>query len=58
MLILVLGKICSINFANCNSVVNMHGLRTVTDFTLTLSISSLKYDVITCNFDTYENSCR
>ena len=31
---------------------------TVTDFTLTLSRFSLKYDVVTCNFDNCENSCR
>ena len=27
---------------------------TVTDFTLSLSISSSKYDVVTCNFDNCE----
>ena len=30
---------------------------TVSDFTLTLSTFSSKYDVVTCNFDNCANSC-
>ena len=43
-----------------NSALHCMYMYTVTDFTLTLSTLSSKYvyDVVTCNFDDCENSCR